>query len=60
MDFAPDEKTVDMRERLLAFMEKFVYPAEGTFRDQAANARNRWDTPPVIEKAERIVPSSSG
>jgi len=36
-------------------MEKFVYPAEGTFRDQAARARegsaaSRWDTPPVIEE----------
>src|SRR5262249_19802971 len=55
MDFALDEKTVAMRERLLAFMEKFVYPAEGTFRDQAARAHegsaaSRWDTPPVIEE----------
>ena len=55
MDFALDEKTVDMRERLLAFMETFVYPAEGTFRDQAARARegstaSRWDTPPVIDE----------
>ncbi len=38
MDFALDEKTVEMRERLLAFMEKFVYPAEGTFREQADSA----------------------
>ena len=50
MDFAPDEKTVEMRERLLAFMQDFVYPAEGTFRDQADSAPNRWDTPPVIEE----------
>ena len=50
MDFALDEKTVEMRERLLAFMEEFVYPAEGTFRDQADSAPNRWDTPPVMEE----------
>ena len=50
MDFALDEKTVEMRERLLAFMEKFVYPAEGTFREQADSAPNRWDTPAVIEE----------
>jgi acyl-CoA dehydrogenase len=50
MDFALDEKTVEMRERLLAFMQDFVYPAEGTFRDQADSAQNRWDTPPVIEE----------
>src|SRR6266853_5574536 len=50
MDFALDEKTVEMRERLLAFMQDFVYPAEGTFRDQAERAESRWDTPPVIEE----------
>jgi acyl-CoA dehydrogenase len=50
MDFAFDEKTVEMRERLLAFMEEFVYPAEGTFREQAESAQNRWDTPPVMEE----------
>ena len=50
MDFALDEKTVEMRERLLAFMEEFVYPAEGTFREQADSAPNRWDTPPVMEE----------
>jgi acyl-CoA dehydrogenase len=50
MDFAPDEKTVEMREHLLAFMEEFVYPAEGTFREQAESAENRWDTPPVMEE----------
>ena len=50
MDFALDEKTVEMRERLLAFMEEFVYPAEGTFREQADSAQNRWNTPPVIEE----------
>jgi acyl-CoA dehydrogenase len=48
MDFALDEKTVELRERLLAFMEEFVYPAEGTFREQAESAENRWDTPLVI------------
>ena len=57
MDFAPDSKTVEMRERLLAFMEDFVYPAEATFREQAGDGdgweksrASRWDTPPVIEE----------
>jgi acyl-CoA dehydrogenase len=50
MDFALDEKTVEMRERLLAFMKEFVYPAEGTFREQADSAPNRWETPPVMEE----------
>jgi acyl-CoA dehydrogenase len=50
MDFAPDSKTVEMRERLLAFMEDFVYPAEATFREQAESASSRWDPPPVMEE----------
>ncbi len=50
MDFALDETTVDLRERLLAFMDKFVYPAEETFREQAESAPNRWATPPVMEE----------
>ena len=50
MDFAPDGKTVELRERLLAFMEDFVYPAEATFGEQAEVAASRWDTPPVIEE----------
>jgi acyl-CoA dehydrogenase len=50
MDFAFDDKTTELRERLLEFMDKFVYPAEQTFREQAAAAANRWDTPPVMEE----------
>jgi acyl-CoA dehydrogenase len=46
MDFALDAKTVELRERLLEFMDTFVYPAEGTFHEQAA--ASRWDSPPVM------------
>jgi acyl-CoA dehydrogenase len=50
MDFALDEKTVELRERLLAFMDEFVYPAEETFREQVESSANKWDTPPVVEE----------
>jgi acyl-CoA dehydrogenase len=50
MDFAFDDKTTELRDRLLEFMEKFVYPAEQAYHDQAAAAANRWDTPPVMEE----------
>jgi acyl-CoA dehydrogenase len=50
MDFAFDETTTLLRERLLAFMDECVYPAEETFREQVGRAENRWDTPPVIEE----------
>jgi acyl-CoA dehydrogenase len=50
MDFALDPTTLELRERLLAFMDEFVYPAEPVFRDQVAAATGTWDTPPIIEE----------
>jgi acyl-CoA dehydrogenase len=50
MDFALDDRTVELRERLLAFMDEFVYPAESVFRAQVQAASNRWDAPPIIEE----------
>jgi acyl-CoA dehydrogenase len=50
MDFAFDDKTLDLRERLLAFMDDCVYPAESRFREEVAAADDRWATPPVIEE----------
>src|SRR5579862_9639098 len=50
MDFAYDDRTQDLRERLSAFMDEQVYPAEPTFREQAeaAEADGRiWDRLPV-------------
>jgi acyl-CoA dehydrogenase len=50
MDFAYDDRTQDLRERLSAFMDERVYPAEPTFRDQAeaAEAAGRvWERLPV-------------
>jgi len=50
MDFAFDEKTTELRERLLAFMDECVYPAEPRFREEVHGAEDRWATPPVIEE----------
>jgi acyl-CoA dehydrogenase len=50
MDFAYDDRTQDLRERLSAFMDEQVYPAEPTFREQAeaAEAAGRpWERLPV-------------
>jgi acyl-CoA dehydrogenase len=50
MDFAFDDRTQDLRERLLAFMDEHVYPAEPVFREQveAAEATGRiWERLPV-------------
>jgi acyl-CoA dehydrogenase len=53
MDFSLDQKTVEWRERLLAFMDEFVYPAEPAFREQVTAAENRWATPPIVEELKR-------
>ncbi len=50
MDFAYDDRTQDLRKRVLAFMEEQVYPAEATFAEQAqaaAAAGHRWERLPV-------------
>jgi acyl-CoA dehydrogenase len=50
MDFSLDQKTLELRERLLAFMDEFVYPAERPFRDAVEAQQSKWDTPPIIEE----------
>ena len=50
MDFAYDDRTQDLRERLLAFMDEHVYPAEPAFREQAEAAEaagRRWERLPI-------------
>jgi acyl-CoA dehydrogenase len=50
MDFGYDDRTHELRERLLAFMNERVYPAEATFREQAEAAEaagRQWERVPV-------------
>ncbi len=50
MEFAYDDRTQDLRERLLAFMDEHVYPAEALFAEQAqaaAAAGHPWERLPV-------------
>ncbi len=51
MDFGFDAKTLELRERLTAFMDECVFPAEPTFTEQAdaaAAAGHAWERVPVI------------
>jgi len=50
MGFAPDTTTLAYQERLQAFMDEFIYPAEELFREQVHSAENPWATPPVLEE----------
>jgi acyl-CoA dehydrogenase len=47
MDFRYDERTEELRGRLLDFMDSHVYPAEPVLEEQLA-AGTGWDTPPVL------------
>ncbi|HEY3867266.1 MAG TPA: acyl-CoA dehydrogenase family protein [Actinocrinis sp.] len=49
MEFAFDEKTEELRGRLLEFMDEHVYPAEPVFDEQLASGP-AWTTPPVLEE----------
>ncbi|MFD5620088.1 acyl-CoA dehydrogenase family protein [Streptomyces yangpuensis] len=48
MDFAFDARTEELRERLLAFMEEYVHPAEAVAAEQRARLASPWDTPAVF------------
>ncbi|MEV1115874.1 acyl-CoA dehydrogenase family protein [Actinosynnema sp. NPDC049800] len=50
MDFAYDAKTEELREKLLRFMDEFVYPAEPVAERQLADAADPWARPPVLEE----------
>ncbi|MGY1434735.1 acyl-CoA dehydrogenase family protein [Streptomyces reniochalinae] len=49
MDFAYDARTEELRERLLAFMDEHVLPAEQLAGEQRAALESPWQTPPVVE-----------
>jgi acyl-CoA dehydrogenase len=49
MDFGYDARTEELRERLGAFMDEHVYPAEPVFAAQVA-AGPAWHSPPVMEE----------
>lgn len=48
MDFAPDARTEELRERLLAFMTEHVLPAEPVAAAQLAGEDDPWAHPPVV------------
>jgi acyl-CoA dehydrogenase len=53
MDFAYDDRTEELRARLLEFMDQHVYPAEPVFAEQEEAARrsgDSWRRPPVIDE----------
>jgi acyl-CoA dehydrogenase len=50
VDFTPSEKTKSIADRLTAFMNENVYPAEAVYHGHVEHAENRWTIPPVMEE----------
>jgi acyl-CoA dehydrogenase len=50
MDFAFDARTEELRAKLLAFMDEFVYPAEAVADQQRERLASPWGTPAVVEE----------
>ena len=55
MEFELTDRCNDLRERLLAFMDEHVYPAETTFHDQLQSAGDPHFHPPVMEELKAIA-----
>ena len=49
MDFAYSPKVQELRERVSAFMDTYVYPAEPVFERQVAEG-NRWEPTAIMEE----------
>jgi acyl-CoA dehydrogenase len=50
MDFGFDQKTSELQQRLLEFMDECVYPAEARFQAEVESADDPWGTPAVLEE----------
>ncbi|TWX68072.1 acyl-CoA dehydrogenase [Colwellia demingiae] len=48
MDFEYSEKVNDLRARVQAFMDEFVYPNENKMHEQLKD--DKWSTPPLLEE----------
>src|SRR5471030_1994504 len=49
MDFAYSPKVQELRERVTAFMDTYVYPAEAVFERQVAEG-DRWQPTAIMEE----------
>jgi acyl-CoA dehydrogenase len=58
VDFGYDTRTLELRDRLLGFMDERVYPAEAPFAEQVSELRNsgrQWDRPPLMDELKQAA-----
>lgn len=57
MDFTYSPKVIDLQQRLTAFMEEHIYPAEAVYHHEVAENRkagNPWQPTRVMEKLKPL------
>ena len=55
MSFTLSPRAEELRDRVAAFMEEHVYPAEHAYEAHVAAAADRWTIPPVMEEMKRAA-----
>src|ERR1700727_783977 len=53
MDFQPSERCADFKERLIAFMDEHVYPAEEVYERERTDSGDPHHQPAIIEQLKR-------
>jgi acyl-CoA dehydrogenase len=53
MAFEMNERTKELREKLLAFMDENVYPNEQVYANQLNEGESRWEIPPIMEEMKQ-------
>lgn len=60
MNFSYSEKTIELQQKLTAFMEEFVYPNEKIFDEQLNAQENRWAQNPQIMDELKVKAREKG
>ncbi|HUN79034.1 MAG TPA: acyl-CoA dehydrogenase family protein [Solirubrobacteraceae bacterium] len=55
MDFQPSARCAELQERLTAFMEEHVYPAEATYEHQLRESGDPHSQPPIMEELKALA-----
>ncbi|PJK28138.1 acyl-CoA dehydrogenase family protein [Minwuia thermotolerans] len=56
MEFIQTERSLEMQERISAFMDKYVYPNEEKMSDEIAEG-DRWQPIPTLEELKKVAKS---
>src|ERR1700744_4458905 len=55
MDFKPSARSLEFQERLAAFMDEHVYPAEALYQRQLGESGDPHHQPPVMEELKALA-----